>query len=169
MRRNLVILCLALVFLFSFIIPTYARPCSDNTLCTPIGYTQAVFQPVPHIAATHSRAASKVTARFVLTPVLLHAPPSGAVQNMIAQVFGLYAASALTVAKCESGYNPNAYNPTPVGNSHAEGVFQILYPSTWNSTSYAASSPYNAQANILAAHQIFTRDGNNWHEWACAA
>jgi hypothetical protein len=37
------------------------------------------------------------------------------------------------------------------------------------STSEASSSPYNAQANILAAHEIFVRDGYNWHEWSCAA
>ncbi len=91
------------------------------------------------------------------------------VATMIEQVFGPYAPGALQVARCESGLNPNAYNPTSIGGSHAEGIFQILYPSTWMRTSEAGSSPYNAQANILAAHQIFVRDGYNWHEWSCAA
>ncbi len=75
--------------------------------------------------------------------------------------------AALAVARCESGLNPSAYNPTSIGGSHAEGVFQILYPSTWDSTPEAASSPYNAAANIEAAHAIFVRDGYNWHEWSC--
>lgn len=100
------------------------------------------------------------------TPV---SPPAGgsSVTAMIEQVFGSYAAGALNVARCESGLNPDAYNPTSIGGSHAAGVFQILYPSTWDTTPEAGSSPYNAMANILAAHDIFVRDGYNWHEWTC--
>jgi hypothetical protein len=96
-------------------------------------------------------------------------PGQATVIAMINQVFGSYAAGALNVARCESGFNPLAYNPISIGGSHAEGVFQILFPSTWSGTSEASSSPYSAMANILAAHQIFVRDGYNWHEWSCAA
>lgn len=96
-------------------------------------------------------------------------PGQSSVAAMIEQVFGSYAAGALQVARCESGLNPNAYNPTSIGGSHAEGVFQILYPSTWMGTSEAGSSPYNARANILAAHEIFVRDGYSWREWSCAS
>jgi hypothetical protein len=96
-------------------------------------------------------------------------PGQAGVIAMINQVFGAYAAGALNVARCESGFNPQAYNPVSIGGSHAEGVFQILYPSTWDGTSEAASSPYSAMANILAAHQIFVRDGYSWREWSCAA
>ena len=93
--------------------------------------------------------------------------PGGSVANMIVQVFGPYSAQALRIAQCESGLNPAAYNPTSIGGSHAAGVFQILYPSTWSSTPQAASSPYNAWANIQAAHSIFVRDGYSWREWSC--
>ena len=96
-------------------------------------------------------------------------PGQAAVIGMINQVFGSYAPGALNVARCESGFNPLAYNPISIVGNHAEGVFQILYPSTWSGTSEASSSPYSAMANILAAHQIFVRDGYNWHEWSCAA
>ncbi len=96
-------------------------------------------------------------------------PGQAGVIAMINQVFGPYAGGALNVARCESGFNPLAYNPYSIGGNHAEGVFQILYPSTWDGTSEAASSPYNAMANILAAHQIFVRDGYSWREWSCAA
>jgi hypothetical protein len=95
-------------------------------------------------------------------------PGQGSVAAMISQIFGPYASGALNVAKCESGLNPNSYNPTSIGGSHAEGVFQILYPSTWMGTSQASRSPYDAQANILAAHEIFVRDGYSWREWSCA-
>lgn len=94
---------------------------------------------------------------------------SADVQSMIDQVFGPYAPSALRIAQCESGFNPSAYNPMPIGYSHAQGVFQILYPSTWSGTSQAGLSPYDAWANIVAAHEIFVRDGYSWREWACQA
>ena len=96
-------------------------------------------------------------------------PGQAAVITMINQVFGTYAAGALNVARCESGFNPLAYNPISIAGNHAEGVFQILYPSTWSGTSEASSSPYSAMANILAAHQIFVRDGYSWREWSCAS
>jgi hypothetical protein len=91
----------------------------------------------------------------------------GSVVSMIEQVFGPYAAGAVNVAQCESGLNPGATNPYSIGGSHAAGVFQILYPSTWDGTSEAGASPYNAMANILAAHNIFVRDGYSWREWTC--
>ena len=67
-------------------------------------------------------------------------PPAGAnpgqqaVIDEIVAVFGSYSQGALAVSKCESGYDPNAWNSYPILNSHASGVFQILYPSTWNTT-----------------------------------
>jgi hypothetical protein len=85
------------------------------------------------------------------------------VNGLINKIFGPYAASAKNVAMCESGMNPNAKNPS----SDASGVFQILYPSTWDTTSQASQSPYNAQANVTAAHDIFVRDGYSWREWSC--
>jgi soluble lytic murein transglycosylase-like protein len=87
---------------------------------------------------------------------------SGSVPAMIRQTFGAYSARALAVARCESGYNPSARNRS----SGAMGVFQFM-PSTWRSTSYAGYSPYNAWANIQAAHQVFVRDGYSWREWSC--
>jgi hypothetical protein len=89
------------------------------------------------------------------------------VAGYITQTFGAYSGAALTVAKCESGYNPGAVNPQPVEGSNAVGIFQILVPSTWNTTSYAGSDPQNYESNINAAWEIFSRDGYNWHEWAC--
>jgi len=89
------------------------------------------------------------------------------VQNLIQNVFGRDAAGAMHIARCESGNNPHAINSTAVGKSHAEGLFQILYPSTWRTTSQVAHSPFDARANTLAAHEIFIRDGHSWREWVC--
>jgi LysM repeat protein len=91
----------------------------------------------------------------------------GSVESMINQVFGPYAAGAKHVAMCESSLNPNATNSISIGGSHAAGLFQILYPSTWYTTKQAANSPYNASANIHAAYEIFARDGYSWREWVC--
>jgi hypothetical protein len=89
------------------------------------------------------------------------------VEGMIRQVFGPHAQAAIRVARCESGLNTGAYNPAGFGGSHSAGVFQILYPSTWRGTSQAARSPYNPIANIVAAHEIFVRDGYRWRAWVC--
>ncbi len=94
-------------------------------------------------------------------------PGSAEVVGIIQSVFGSYSDAAIAVARCESSLNPSAVNPTPIGGSHATGLFQILYPSTWNTTSQAGNSPYDAQANTDAAYQIFKRDGYSWREWSC--
>jgi hypothetical protein len=95
-------------------------------------------------------------------------PGSAAIIADIQNVFGAtYSPGAINVARCESGFNPNARNTIAVLGSHAEGIFQILYPITWQSTSQAASSPYDAAANVRAAHEIFVRDGYSWKEWSC--
>ncbi|GAC1367697.1 MAG: hypothetical protein NVS2B12_40640 [Ktedonobacteraceae bacterium] len=81
--------------------------------------------------------------------------------NVIRGVFGANADQAIRVAECESSLNPYAYNP-----SGATGLFQIM-PGTWAGTSQAWSSPYNIQANVIAAHEIYVRDGYSWREWVC--
>jgi len=123
------------------------------------------------IAVTPTPGLEPVKTYPTQVPTIPYPTSSGkaAVIAMINQVFGSYTSGALNVARCESGFNPLAYNPISIGGSHAEGVFQILYPSTWRGTSEASSSPYSAMANILAAHQIFLRDGYSWREWSCSA
>lgn len=112
------------------------------------------------------------TPKPTATPVP-YQPPIGsnpgqqAIINEIVAVFGPYAPGALNISRCESGYDPNAVNPYAIGNSHASGVFQILFPSTWDGTSYASQSPFDYNANIHAAYEIFSRDGYSWREWAC--
>jgi hypothetical protein len=148
---------------------------SALTLASPLGHSAAFASSFQSYAnAVRWVPTPTPTPKPKPTPVpVVYAPPAGAnpgqqaVINEIVAVFGPYAQGALNVARCESGYDPNAYNGYAIGGSHAEGVFQILYPSTWSGTSYAAQSPYNYVANIQAAHQIFSRDGYSWREWAC--
>jgi len=145
---------------------------SGLAIATPLGHTEA-------FAGTFSSSAAAVpwiptptpTPRPTPTPSVYVPhyanPGTQAIVNEIVAVFGPYANGALAVAKCESGYDPNAYNPYPIAGSHASGVFQILYPSTWDTTGYASSSPYDWNANIHAAYQLFSRDGYTWSEWQC--
>lgn len=135
---------------------------SDHAAWVPNGLDAAADPPAPQ---TPSRVPS--------TPVQRPSPSSagggsggggatGSVPDLIRSVFGPYAGQALAVAACESGYNPSAVNPY----SGASGVFQFLR-STWATTSYAGYSPFNAWANVNAAHQVFVRDGYSWREWTC--
>jgi LysM repeat protein len=103
-------------------------------------------------------------AQFYTTAAQLN---DGSPRSIINEIFGSDAPAALNIAMCESSLNPNAVNSIAIGGSHAEGLFQILHPSTWNTTSQAGMSPFNARANTIAAHEIFIRDGHSWREWAC--
>ena len=149
---------------------------SALTLSTPLGQAAALNVNGP--VRAYANAAPWIptptpTPKPTATPRPIYRPPAGsnpgqqAVINEIVAVFGGYSQGALAIAKCESGYDPNAWNAYPILNSHASGVFQILFPSTWDTTSYAGSSPFNADANIRAAYQIFQRDGYSWREWQC--
>jgi uncharacterized membrane protein YeiB len=92
---------------------------------------------------------------------------SSYITSVIRSTFGPYADQAIRIATCESTLNPSAVNSQAIGNSHAEGLFQILYPSTWRGTSQASASPFDARANARAAYEIFRRDGFSWREWQC--
>jgi Transglycosylase SLT domain len=63
--------------------------------------------------------------------------------------------SAATVAECESGGNPNAYNP-----SGATGLWQIL-------GSVVPGNLYNPTINALNAVSKFTASGNTFAQWVC--
>jgi len=128
-------------------VPTHAAPAVTQ---------QATPAPVQQAQPTTTQAPQTTAA-----PVQTSASGSS-VSSMIDSVFGSYAAGAQQVATCESGLNPNATNPY----SGAAGIFQIM-PATWSGTSEAGTSPYNAYANVVAAHEIFVRDGYSWREWTC--
>jgi hypothetical protein len=140
------------------------------TLASPLGHGSAfasAFQVYANAVPWVPTPTPTPKPRPAFSPPLGANPGQQAIINEIGAVFGSYSQGALNIARCESGYDPNARNPYAIGNSHASGVFQILYPSTWNTTSYASQSPFDYNANIHAAYQIFSRDGHSWVEWAC--
>jgi hypothetical protein len=140
------------------------------TAISPLGYGAAITGTFQAYANSIAWVATPTPTPRPASPAdssLPASPGEQAIINEIKSVFGPYASGALNVARCESGFDPYARNPYPVGNSHAEGVFQILFPSTWDTTSYYAQSPYDANSNIHAAWEIFSRDGHSWREWEC--
>jgi Transglycosylase SLT domain len=91
-------------------------------------------------------------------------PAGGSIQQIILDAFAPLGPGAqqwaLRVAKCESGYNPNAVNRS----SGASGLFQFL-PSTWASLPQHNQSVFNPVANSQAAAVLYQRSGPN--QWSC--
>ena len=96
--------------------------------------------------------------------------PSGAgadIQRIILDAFAPLGSAAqqwaLRIAKCESGYNPNAVNRS----SGASGLFQFL-PSTWRGTPQgsAGASVFDPVANAQAAAWLYQRSGPG--QWVCS-
>lgn len=65
---------------------------------------------------------------------------------------------ALAVARCESGLNPNAYNP-----SGASGLFQLLM--RFHRWRLHGASEFDPQANAAAAFSLWLEQG--WAPWDC--
>jgi hypothetical protein len=66
-------------------------------------------------------------------------------------------------ARCETGGSFSRFAKNRF--SSASGLFQFLYPSTWNRTPYARESVWSPYANALAAAWM-ERNGHGG-EWAC--
>jgi hypothetical protein len=98
------------------------------------------------------------------------APPAmapsggGSIQDIILTAFAPLGAGAqqwaLRIAKCESGYNPNAVNRS----SGASGLFQFM-PSTWAHLPWAGQSVFNPVANAQAAAYYYQHSGPG--PWSC--
>lgn len=122
-------------------------------------------------AAAAAAAAARVAAVSVQAaprgggtpPVAAPRPSSGSVQDLIRQAFAGQGQTAvdwgLRVAACESGYNPNAYNP-----DGASGVFQFM-PGTFRGTPYGTQNIFDATANVDAAAWYYQRYGGG--AWSC--
>jgi hypothetical protein len=90
--------------------------------------------------------------------------PAGSVQDIITKAFAPYGPGAiawgLRVARCESGYNPRAYNPA----GPYYGLFQFLM-STFKATPYGGGDIYDPAANANAAAWKFANGGAP--AWGC--
>lgn len=120
-------------------------------------------------AAAEALAASRKVKTFTASapapaaPALAAPAATGSVPDMIRAAFASQGQAAvdwgLRVAKCESGYNPLAHNP-----SGASGVFQFM-PGTFAGTPYGNQSIFDAAANVNAAAWYYQRYGGG--AWSC--
>ena len=142
------------------------RAAEDKRKADEAAAAQAAADAAAQAAAQAAAARANAAPAPVPTsaPVPAPAAPSGSVQDIIRAAFAPLGQGAvdwaLRVARCESGYNPNAYNPS----GPYMGLFQFLQ-STWNRTPYAGSSPYDASANAHAAAWLYQNSGPG--QWGC--
>jgi soluble lytic murein transglycosylase-like protein len=140
----------------------------DDRTSTRWGALQAEYDAAQAKEAADAAAAA-AAARLAAARVVTYAPPPaprpsvGYVQDLIRQAFGREGQAAvdwgLRVAACESGYNPNAYNP-----DGASGVFQFM-PATFGATPYGSQNIFDASANVNAAAWYFQQHGGG--AWSC--
>jgi hypothetical protein len=120
--------------------------------------------PGPPAATQAPAPARAVTPAPAPPPPPAPGPAGGSIQQIILDAFAPLGPGAeqwaLRVAKCESGYNPNAVNRS----SGASGLFQFL-PSTWASLPQHNQSVFNPVANAQAAAVLYQRSGPN--QWSC--
>lgn len=97
---------------------------------------------------------------------LAHFDP-GSVQQLIVDVFGDAAPTALRVAKCESNYRSDAVNRS---NPHVKGVFQIhdSWADEWLAVMGVSywETWMDAETNIRFAYWLYTQSG--WGPWECS-
>ena len=118
-------------------------------------------------AAAAKAAAARAKARANPTPApatSIPSYPAGTVQDIITKAFTPYGTTAvawgLRVAKCESGYNPRAYNAA----GPYYGLFQFLM-STFKATPYGGQEIYDPVANASAAAWKYGQGGAG--AWGC--
>ncbi len=123
---------------------------------------QAAQQAAQEAAAARARAtAQSAPAAPAAAPTSY---PPGSIQQVIVTAFQPYGDAAvqwgLRVARCESGYNPRAYNPA----GPYYGLFQFLM-STFKNTPYGNGDIYDPVANANAAAWKYANGGAS--AWGC--
>lgn len=135
-----------------------------GSLPAPTTTTTTTTAPRPTTTTT----APQVVPQAASAPVVA----SSGNEQIIADVFGSEASTALRVARCESNMNPNAVGHNTNGTSD-HGLFQIN--SHWNQPSHSDpvaqwigarwASRYDPHTNTLMAKKI--RDKYGWSQWYC--
>jgi hypothetical protein len=89
--------------------------------------------------------------------------PAGSIEEIICSVFGDQCQKALSVAWCESNYNPNV-----VGAAGERGLMQIHPVHINNLPAYGLTwdSMFDPYSNLQYAYALYSSQG--WGPWTCA-
>jgi hypothetical protein len=104
------------------------------------------------------------TATFKLKLLRVKKPVPGMIGGL-ARRYGLSVTKSLSVAKCESGFDPKAYNPA----GPWAGVYQQdtdHWPQRSKKFGHPGESVFKAYANVDVSLKMARSMG--WHHWACA-
>ena len=87
------------------------------------------------------------------------------IKRLIVETFPEDASTALAIAKCESGLNPDAYNPKNKNGSVDRGLFQVNSVHD-NRLEALGLDPWNPEDNAVFARMLYEENG--WLPWVCA-
>lgn len=96
-----------------------------------------------------------------LKRTLLQQPKVTEAINLACLTYSVSCGLMWSLARCESQLYARAKNRY----SDASGLFQMLYPSTWNSTPYSPFSVWSPYANSMAAAHMLAHGRRG--EWVC--
>jgi len=88
------------------------------------------------------------------------------VKSYIKEVWGANADRAISVARCESGLNPNALNNNPRTGDYSVGVFQINLHGSLATNRPSEEWLRDYKNNVEYAYRMFQSSG--WTPWTCA-
>ncbi|HEY6103338.1 MAG TPA: hypothetical protein VI007_08970 [bacterium] len=71
---------------------------------------------------------------------------------------------ALDVARCESGFQPDAYNPSGYAGVYQQAV--RYWPDRAHKWGFPHRSAYNGRANIIVSIRM-ANSANGWRIWSC--
>jgi hypothetical protein len=108
--------------------------------------------------------ASGERAEFTLTLIAIRKGVKGMIRGL-AKRHNLSVAKSLSVAKCESNFNPKAYNPA----GPWAGVYQQdtdYWPGRAKKWGHKGESVFDPYANVDVSLKMARASG--WHHWGCA-
>lgn len=138
-------------------VPSKERLATEWTARTTIPRASRSRSSAPVRPAPAPRARTAPTPRITAAPA-----PVGAIQEAICNAFGRACAWALRVAKCESGYRPNATN------GQFRGLFQVgvrIHAARIARMGFAPEQMWEAGPNIQVALAIYSESGGR--AWQC--
>ena len=138
---------------------------SDRTLAgrTIVQWHKLAVQRRIERDTARSKAGNAIRANRRLSRITVHRTDTLEAIRLAAITYQQSYSDMLRVASCETGGSFNRYSKNR--SSSASGLYQFLYPSTWNSTPYASESVWSPYASALAAGYMWAHGRRS--EWVC--